>query len=205
MRQIDSITGNRYDDPELDAAIHAHEQDGTLERVVLELGDRKKSRLRVETDAGTDLGIIVDRPELRAGDVLFIDEQRAAIVTFQQREAYVIELPEPADDAMCMAVELGHRIGNQHWDIALEDRAVYIPVEADKHILEDVLENYIPGGASTRYEQVDAALFLDQPRNPEPEKHGHEHEHSHIHSDQGHEHTHTDAGINSHSNETGHE
>lgn len=88
--------------------------------MVLDLSDRKKSRLRVETDAGTDLGIIVDQGELRSGDVLFIDDDVAPVVTFRRRDAYVVELPTPSVEAMSDVVELGHRVGNQHWDIAVE-------------------------------------------------------------------------------------
>ena len=60
MRRIDGIVGNRYDDSELDEQVMAHEDAGTLERVVLEAAERRKSRLRVETDSGTDLGVLVE-------------------------------------------------------------------------------------------------------------------------------------------------
>ena len=73
MRRIDGVVGNRQDDPDLDERIDAHERAETLERVVIESEERKKSRLRVETDAGTDLGIVVGDDELRSGDVLFED------------------------------------------------------------------------------------------------------------------------------------
>lgn len=191
MRRIDGVVGNRHEDPELEERIAAHERAGTLERVVLEATERKKSRLRVETDAGTDLGILVDRPELREGDVLFVEDDRAAVVTFESREAYVIELPEPSRDAMAAAVELGHRIGNQHWDVAVEGGRVYVPVEADRHVLEDVVGEYVPDGAATSYEEVDATLFVDG--NDRGGGHGYDHEHpdhDHAHADHDHSHSH---------------
>lgn len=211
MKRIDGIVGNAFDDPELADRIDAHDERGTLEHVVLDASDRKKSRLRVETDAGTDLGILVDRPELRAGDVLAVDDERAIVVAFRSREAFVIELPEPTEGTLAAAIELGHRIGNQHWDVAVRDGAVYVPVEADRHIIENVVSEYLPAAAETRYEEVDAELFLEDDDggghtlgsdHSHGDDHGHTHgdhshdegEHSHSHAD--HEHHHADHGGN---------
>jgi urease accessory protein len=160
MRRVDGVIGNRTADPDLDARITDHERAGTLERAVIDAAKRKRSRLRVETDAGTDLGIVVDRPELRPGDVLFVDEGAAAVVAFEPREAYVVDLPGSDVETVAVAARLGHRIGNQHWDVAVDGRTVYVPVEADRRILEDVLNPYVPAAAETRYEEVDAALFV---------------------------------------------
>ena len=206
MRRVDGVVGNRHDDPTLAERIDVHERAGTLERVVIESEERKKSRLRVETDAGTDLGIVVGDDELRSGDVLFVEDDRAAVVAFETRAAFVVELPGPSDATTAAAVEFGHRVGNQHWDIAIEDGAVYIPVEAEKRILEDVLGPYLPEGATTRYEEVDAELFVDdddgdEPDHPHADESGHSHSHSdgyeHTHSQDhgdGHEHNHSDGG-----------
>lgn len=189
MRTIEGVVGNRRDDPTLEERLQAHDRAGSLERVVIEAAERKKSRLRVETDAGTDLGVVVEQPPLREGDVLFVDEAAAAVVTFERTEAYVIDLPEPTPETFAAVVELGHRIGNQHWDVAVEDGAVYVPVEADRHILEDVLESSIPDGVSTRYREVDASLFLEDGPNRQSQEH---HTHSHHHSDGDHTHHHGD-------------
>ncbi|MFW5978358.1 MAG: urease accessory protein UreE [Halohasta sp.] len=199
MIRVDGIVGNVHGDPELAEEIAAHEERGTLETVTLDSADRRKSRLRVETDAGTDLGVLVDKPELAAGDVLVCDGDRAVIVEFASREAFVIDLPELSTPAA--TVELGHRIGNQHWDIAVEGRTVYVPVEADRTIIQDVLGPYLPDGTETRYETVDADRFLDEGSTPDhsygdhdhahgsdhDHSHGSDHDHSHE-SDHGHSH-----------------
>jgi len=197
MKRVDGIVGNVHTDPELAAKIESHEDAGTLERVVLDTGDRRKSRLRVETDAGTDLGILVDQPELSAGDVLFVDDHHAAVIEFEEIEAFVVELPKATDETLLAAVELGHRIGNQHWDVAVEAGAVYIPVEADKSIIESVLGEYLPAGAKTRYEVVEAERFVDG----ETMDHGHgDHDHSHG-SRSDHSHNHGDGPDHSHSHD----
>ena len=213
MKRVDGVVGNVESDPELAAKIDAHEQAGTLETVVLDDTERKRSRLRVTTDAGTDLGVLVDQPELVAGDVLLCNDDRAAVVAFEEREAFVIEFPA-AEAAVSTGVELGHRIGNQHWDIAVENATLYIPVEADRAIIEDVLGPYIPAAATTRYETVDAERFIDggddeasevaldhdhageQSHDDHGHTHDHEHEHSHEHGhshDDTHDHDHADS------------
>jgi len=203
MIRVDGIVGTT-DDPDLADAIAAHEADGTLETVTLDSADRRKSRLRVTTDAGTDLGVLVDKPELAAGDVLVCDDDRAVVVAFESREAFVIELPESSTPAA--TVELGHRIGNQHWDIAIEERTVYIPVEADRAIIEDVLGPYLPADTETWYETVDADRFVDEstPDHGHGSDHGHD-DHSHDHRpDVDHGHSHAGGHEHSHPHDGGH-
>jgi urease accessory protein len=213
MKRVDGVIGNQNDDPELAEAVDVHESTGSLEAVVLDDTERRKSRLRVETDAGTDLGILVDQPELSAGDVLVLDDDRAVVVEFEAREAFVIELPEPTDSTLMTSVELGHRVGNQHWDIAVDDGTVYIPVEADKAIIEDVLGPYLPTDAETRYEVVDADRFINGDRSVD-HSHGSDHDHDHGHgsdhdhshdSDHSHDHEHNHESEHSHSHEGGHQ
>jgi urease accessory protein len=185
MRQVDGVVGNVEADPEIAQVIEAHERDGSLERVVLDDTERRRSRLRVTTEAGTELGVLVDRPELVAGDVLLIEDDLAVVVAFDSREAFVIEFPAP-EAAVSTAVELGHRIGNQHWDISVDGSSVYVPVEADRAIIEDVLGPYIPAGATTRYETVEAERFIDKDGDRNG---GHDHGHGHGHNhDNGHDH-----------------
>ena len=220
MIRVDGVVGTT-DDPDLANEIAAHEADGTLETVTLDSADRRKSRLRVATDAGTDLGVLVDKPELAAGDVLVCDDDRAVVVAFESREAFVIELP--ASSTPAATVELGHRIGNQHWDIAVEEHRVYIPVEADRAIIGDVLGPYLPEGTETWYETVDAERFVEEGSTDHghgaDHDHGHGADHDHNHradhddghrheSDHGHGsdhgHSHDDEADHSHSHDGGH-
>ena len=197
MRRVDGVLGNVRDDHELAKRRDEHEAAGTLERVVLAVGERKKSRLRTSTDAGTDLGVLVDRPALEAGDVLLCEDERMVVVAFEPREVLALELPDPSPDALAAAVELGHRVGNQHWDLAVEDGVVYVPLEADRHIVERVVDDGFPD-ARHRVERVDAELFLaagDEDELDAGHQHGHGHSHDHGHGDQHErEHTHHDHG-----------
>lgn len=182
MRRVDAVVGNVDADPDLADAVAAHERAGTLERVVLDDTDRRRSRFRTRTEAGTELGVVVDRPELAAGDVLLLADDLAVVVAFEPREAFVVQFPAPTA-AVSTAVELGHRIGNQHWDVAVDGDTVYVPVEADRAIVEDVLGPYLPREATTRYETVAAERFIDGTDGRDGHEHGHkgDHEHGHEH------------------------
>lgn len=198
MEQIDQVLGNRREDASLADRLDTHERQGALERVVIAAAQRKKSRLRVETDAGTDLGLVLDRP-LRAGDVLALDAERAIVVEFEPEEAVVIDLPDPTPQTLAAAVELGHRIGNQHWDLTVTDGAIYVPVAADRHIIENVLTGSLPAETTISYEEVDAGLWIDDREDAShAADHAHHAEHSHgldDHSQEstGHDHSHGDA------------
>lgn len=187
MQRIDGILGNVDNDAELSRRVADHEENGSLERVVIPAKNRHRSRLRVETDAGTDLGIIVDDPPLCAGDVLVLDDDRAVVVAFEDEEAVVIDLPDASKEGVKTAIELGHRIGNQHWDLAVCTDAAYIPVAADRHIIESVLTESLPSGVEPRYEMVDASLWIDSTSGNDRTEDGHgtdhSHEGGHVHGD----------------------
>lgn len=203
MQRIDGIVGNVHADDELAELRATHEERGTLERVVIDAEDRRRSRFRETTDAGTDVGVIVDKPAVSSGDVLLVTDERMIVVAFEPRDAIAIALPDATDDALAAAVELGHRVGNQHWDLAVDDGTVYVPLEADRHIVERVVADVVPG-AETRETTVEADLFVTDPADeasgPDGDPgHGLEHEHGrdggdHTHGrgkdDHDHDHTH---------------
>lgn len=201
MERIDGVVGNVDDEEGLARRIRDHDSAGTLERVRIEAGDRRRSRLRVETDAGTDLGLVPDR-ELRSGDVLVLEKERAVVVEFESREAAIIPLPDPTRESLVQIGKLCHRIGNQHWDLAVHDGALYVPVAADRHVLEDVLGPHLPPETEISYATVDAGLWIDGDGTHSEHDHGHgDHDHGHGHR----EHTHAgghDHGSGSHSGET---
>ncbi|MES3516151.1 MAG: urease accessory protein UreE [Natronomonas sp.] len=187
MIRVDGILGNVETDGDLASRVEGHDERGTLETVAVDGADRQKSRLRVETDAGTDLGVLVDDPPLSPGDVLLCDDDRAVVVTLEERTAVVAELPDGFPPAV--ALELGHRIGNHHWDIAVEESTLYVPLDADRHIVEGVLAEYLPD-ATTKYETVDATLFLEDGIGAD-HKHTHGREAGHAHDQKaGHTHEH---------------
>ncbi len=174
MERIDGVLGNVDGDESLARQVREHDSAGTLERVEIAAGERRRSRLRVETDAGTDLGLVPGR-ELRSGDVLVLEDDRAVVVEFESREAAVIPLPEATRESLARVSELGHRIGNRHWDLAVDDGALYVPVVADRHIVEDVLGPHLPPDTELGYADVDADLWTDDHSEHDHSHGGHEH------------------------------
>ncbi len=67
MERIDGIVGNVHTDDELATLCEDHEANGTLERVVVDASDRRRSRFRTTTDAGTDVGVVVNAPAVSSG------------------------------------------------------------------------------------------------------------------------------------------
>jgi len=121
MKRIDGIIGNVHADDDLAALYAGHQSAGSLERVVIDADDRRRSRFRATTDAGTDVGVVVDKAAVSAGDVLLAEDERLIVVAFEPRDALVVSLPDATAERLEAAVELGHRIGNQHWDLAIDE------------------------------------------------------------------------------------
>lgn len=205
MERIDTIVGNVHADDELAALRATHEENGTLERVVIDAENRRRSRFRATTDDGTELGVIVDAPAVSAGDVLLVEDDRMIVVAFEPREAIAISLPEATPEALPTAIELGHRLGNHHWDLAVTDGVAYVPLEADQHIIERVITD-VASDADIRKTTVDADLFVtDREEGNDGHAHGGEREHEHEHThDGGHQHT-RGLGHTSHDHETDHQ
>ncbi|MEY7849807.1 urease accessory protein UreE [Natrarchaeobius sp. A-rgal3] len=198
MKRIDEIVGNVHADDDLAARRDDHEDRGTVERVVIDPDDRRRSRFRASTDAGTDVGVVLDKPAVSAGDVLLVEDDRMILIAFEPREVLAVSLPEASAEALAAAVELGHRVGNQHWDLAVDDGTVYVPLAADRHIVERVVADVIPG-SEVRETTVDADLFVTDTGDGHGRGHasgadpGHSHEddaHEHGHEDDDHEHGH---------------
>jgi urease accessory protein len=215
MKRIDGIIGNVHADDDLAALYAGHQSAGSLERVVIDADDRRRSRFRATTDAGTDVGVVVDKAAVSAGDVLLAEDERLIVVAFEPRDALVVSLPDATAERLEAAVELGHRIGNQHWDLAIDEGAVYVPLEADRHIVERVVADAVPG-SEIRETTVEADLFVTDLEDADPggtrggghgpdhgrdydRGHGHEHDHSHGHAnDHGHSHEHDDTHDHTH-------
>jgi urease accessory protein len=149
--------------------------DGTpVERVVLSDADRKRSRVRTTTDAGTEIGLLLGDESLRPGDVVYADETRVVAVAFEDCEVFVADLSAVGADASTLAtlVELGHAVGNRHHDLAVRDGEVLLPVGEDDGRLRDTVEDHLPEAATVRRESVDPAVFDTATGGP---NHGHSH------------------------------
>lgn len=173
MLVVDSILGNVETDADLAAARDRHRATGTLERVVLEERDRRRSRFRTTTDAGTELGVVLDAiPD--PGDVLVANDERMMVVQLEPVETLVVTFD--ADLALSTAVALGHAIGNKHWDLATRDGRVYIATDGHGDRRRSELTSLLPPSAAVTLDRVSPALFdgTDTVHAHGPESHTHE-------------------------------
>ena len=148
--------------------------------------ERRRSRFRTTTDAGTEVGVAVGRT-LRAGDVLSGDGL-VAVVELEPVEALAIDLSD-AGGPMTAAVELGHAIGNRHWDLAVREGTVLVPLAESEERVRATVEPHLSEGATVDTESVSPSLFDDRG----PGDHS-GHTHGHAHGDGTHERGASDGG-----------
>lgn len=175
--------------------------------VTLDETERRRSRVRTTADDGTPIGIVVGR-ELRDGDVLAA-EDTLVVVSLAEIPALVIDIGGVADgatghgvdSAALTALELGHAVGNRHWDLAVDGSRAYLPATDDRDRMVAEVDPYLPAGATVGYADVSPALFDDGATAPDHSHshnraeadnehgnggHGHGHEHAHDHDDHEH-------------------
>lgn len=135
-------------------------------RVVLSDTDRQRSRVRTETAGGRDLGIVIGR-DLRDGDVLETEDGTLVVVELAAVDALVLDLAD-ADLAPATALELGHAVGNRHWDLALREGEALFPATESRERMAATVEELVPG-VEYRFEAVSPGTFDDGT----PGHHGH--------------------------------
>jgi len=93
-----------------------------IERVRLRSDDLLKRILRVKTDHGTELGILLEKnTELRAGDILHIEGANVIVVDVLPDEVLVIE-----PTSLRQMGELAHQIGNRHIPVQFDGESMLV-------------------------------------------------------------------------------
>lgn len=201
MLIVEKIVGNTGEDPELARLSQEWRAAGCVERLMVDVWEAQKSRLRKQTDLGTEIGVNLDRGRmLRHGDVLFLDgnSRRVILVELKSRQVLIIRLlPQPTmEEAAQVALKLGHILGNQHWPVKLDGLTAYVPVVIDQKVMETVLRTHGLKGIEWRFQEADPTMELPLVF-PSLEDHVHTHPHQHglpnSHGrghEQGHDHDH---------------
>ena len=133
----------------------------TVDRVVLDAGDRVRRRIVLTTEKGMKL--LLDFPEpvmLRDSDGLVLDDGSIVAVAGQAEALIEISAKAPID-----LVRLAWHIGNRHTDAQFTEKAFRIRRD---HVLEEMVKGL---GAATK--EIEAAFEPEQPVAP----HGHHHAH----------------------------
>jgi len=180
------LVADRYVGHREDGAVAERLADADPETVVLSDTDRQRSRVRTETEAGDDIGIVVAR-DLADGDVLAA-EDRLVVVELARIDALVVPVAE-ADISATAALELGHALGNRHWNLALRDGEALFPVPDTRDRMEATVSELLPDGVETRFESVPPTTFDEGGAGHGGAGHAHDDSHSHAHDDS---HSHSD-------------
>jgi urease accessory protein len=179
------LVADRYVGHRTDEAVAGRLVDADPHRVVLTDTERRRSRVRTATEGGADLGIVVAR-DLADGDVLATEDGDLVIVALADVEALVLDFAD-ADVSPTAALELGHALGNRHWDLAVRDAEALFPVTDSRERMETLVRDLLPEGVPVHYESVPPTTFDDA--TPDHDHgggtDGHDHGHSHPHSDHG--------------------
>ena len=146
MLRISHRLGNIHQDSDLAVRVTQWEQAQQLEEVTLNEREAQKSRLRLQTSTGQDLGLVLPRgTEIADGDVFaFSDREGGLLVHLALQEVMVLTLRSglsPREQNHWL-VRLGHVLGNQHWPIASVNDAVLVPVTLDRAVMETVLRTH---------------------------------------------------------------
>jgi urease accessory protein len=189
-----------------DEGVAERVESGNPFTVAVDATERRRSRFRTTADDGTDLGVVVAR-ELRDGDVLSTGD-RLVVVSLEAVEAMVLDFESVADPdraAVTTALELGHAVGNRHWDLAVEDGRAYLPLADTRDRMESTVEPHLPPGATVGYDRVPPTLFDEgdaADHSYDTSGRGHddgESGHYHSHGEDGHSHSHGDDHTHGHS------
>lgn len=156
--------------------------------VVLSDTERQRSRVRTETTDGRDLGVVV-ADDLGDGDVLEADDGTLVVVELAAVDALVVSVAD-AEMAAMAALELGHALGNRHWDLAVRDGEALFPVPDTRERMAATVAELLPDGVATHFEQVPPTTF-DEAGDHAGDGHAHG---DHTHGDDGHAHSHAGDG-----------
>lgn len=171
MLVADKYVGHRDD-----ADVAERLDDSGYETVVLTDTERQRSRVRTETTDGDDVGIVVAR-DLGDGDVVETADGDLVVVELAKIDALVVDVAS-ADISPPAALELGHALGNRHWDLALRDGEALFPVPDTRERMSETVAAVLPDGVETHYERVPPTTFDGSDADhAHPQDGGHEHSH----------------------------
>ncbi len=131
----------------------------TIDRVVLDAGDRNRRRIVLTGENGTQFLLDVAKPvSLRDGDGLVLDDGSIVLVAGEKEK-----LIEISTSSALEAVRLAWHLGNRHTDVQIIGDKIRIRRD---HVLEDMLR-----GLGAKLSPLDA------PFDPEAAASAHEHDH----------------------------
>ena len=134
MLFINSILGNAYHGSTLKEKIENATRNHTIKQLFLSRSDMEKSRLRTETDDGTEIGLSFEPGTiLKNGDVLETDSN--LIIIHQLPEKIISVKVNDDHHSSSIPVQLGHIIGNRHRPLSItSDGSILFPIHDENEV-----------------------------------------------------------------------
>jgi urease accessory protein len=119
---------------------------GLLDEMTIEERDARKSRLRLHTAKGRDIGVTLPRGSaIEDGDVFAVEEDGSRVLVHIALQEVMVLTPREtlvSHERWAWAVRLGHVLGNQHWPVAVVGEQILTPVTVDRAVMETVLKTH---------------------------------------------------------------
>ncbi len=144
MEVYTKIIGNTHS-PEWQARL----KNATIDYIELDHWNAQKSRLLALGESGKPYAMSFERGKrLADGDIIAYDSElgQLSVIKLKMSDVLVIDLSSlekrPANEAIALAIELGHAIGNQHWAAVVRNGCLMVPLMVDKKVMLSVMRTY---------------------------------------------------------------
>lgn len=121
----------------------------TIDYIELDQWNAQKSRLLAVGESGKPYAMAFERGvKLADGDIIAYDAHAgsASVIRLRLGDVMVVDLSSlerrPQSEAVALAIELGHAIGNQHWAALVRGSSLMIPLTVDRKVMLSVMRTY---------------------------------------------------------------
>lgn len=124
-------------------------KNATIDYIELDQWNAQKSRLLALGESGKPYAMAFERGvKLSDGDIIAYDSSSGnlSVIRLKMSDVLVIDLSSlekrPISEAIALAIELGHAIGNQHWAALVRDNSLMVPLTVDRKVMLSVMRTY---------------------------------------------------------------
>lgn len=124
-------------------------KNATIDYIELDQWNAQKSRLLALGESGKPYAMAFERGvKLSDGDIIAYDSSSGnlSVIRLKMSDVLVIDLSSlekrPISEAVVLAIELGHAIGNQHWAALVRDNSLMVPLTVDRKVMLSVMRTY---------------------------------------------------------------
>lgn len=124
-------------------------KNATIDYIELDQWNAQKSRLLALGESGKPYAMSFERGvRLSDGDIIAYDSSSGclSVIKLKMSDVLVIDLSSlekrPTSEAIALAIELGHAIGNQHWAALVRGNSLMVPLTVDRKVMLSVMRTY---------------------------------------------------------------